>query len=305
MDSVYELFNSEALYFQCFLDQKLIGGIKAYTYKSKKLPVCKGISSSFTILGECINDPSYPDVITELNKAIVSYILSNRIVRVRSSGYYGGTDLLPLYSNNLNGFVHHFNVSAFDLTRSQEELWKHTKESHRRNINKAIKSGVELVEDNDIERFLLLLNETYAHQSKQAPNQAFIKKLFAALFEKGYVKIYFAKHNGQYLASSFVIEFGRFAEYAFGGNLKNNVGAGHYLHWNIALLYQQKQYLRYILGQVAAEGTSYQDNKKFEQGITRFKKDFATFELPSASIEIITSPVKYKAWKLIGRLAGL
>lgn len=304
-DEVKTIFGQKPIYFQCFDNERLIAGVKAFVYVSKKLPVFKSISSSFTILGEAIVSDNPTEAIKSLNEVIQEYIKLHQIVKVRISGYYGGLEILPLYEKTSAALHHRFNVSAFDLSRTPEELWKNTKESHRRNINKAVKAQVELVEENDVGRFIHLLNETYAHQSKQAPNSAFIKKLYHTLYEKGFVKIYFSKHNGQYLASSFVVEYGRFAEYAFGGNLKNNVGAGHFLHWNIALLYKQKNFERYILGQVAAEGTNYSDNKKFELGITRFKKDFATFELPSATIDMITSPVKYKAWKLLGRLSGL
>lgn len=304
-DDVKMMFGQYPVYFACYENQKLIGGVRAFIYKSKKLPVFKNISSSLTILGEFITNTSNHQLGLLLNQAIEEYIRTNHIVRVRSSGYYGDTNLLPLYQTSLQKNIHRFNVSAFDLTLAQDTLWKNTKESHRRNINKAIKSNVEFVEDNDIDRFIYLLNETYAHQAKQAPNSAFIKKLFDCLNDKGFIKIYFSKNKEQYIASSFVIEYGQYAEYAFGGNLKNNVGAGHFLHWNIALLYKQKNFQRYILGQVAAEGTHYENNKKFEQGITRFKKDFATFELPSATIEITTNNLKYTVWKTINRLAGI
>ncbi len=304
-DNVKTMFGQYPVYFQCYENNKLIAGLKAYEYISKRLPVFKSISSSLTILGEIMCDDENNVALESINNALINYIHKNSIVRFRASGYYGGLNKIALFNKNINNINLPFHVSSFDLLRSKEELWKGTKESHRRNINKATKAGVEIVEDDNINTFIQLLNQTYSNQSKQAPNNLFIKKLFESLHPKGLVKIYFAKHDGQYIASSFVTQYGRYAEYAFGGNLKNNVGAGHALHWHIALFYQEKKYERYILGQVAAEDGKYGDNQKFVEGISRFKRDFATFELPSATVEWTINPFKYKCWKIIQKVAGV
>jgi lipid II:glycine glycyltransferase (peptidoglycan interpeptide bridge formation enzyme) len=304
-DKVKTMFGQYPVYFQCYQNNSLIAGIKAYEYVSKRLPVFKNISSSLTILGEIMYKDNNTATAEKLNEALLDYIKKEKTVRFRASGYYGDLNRVALYNSPINSNILPFNVSSFDLTQSKDVLWKNTKESHRRNINKAIKAGVEIVEDNNINTFIRLLNETYSNQSKQAPNNAFIKKLYESLVPTGMIKIYFAKHDGQYLASSFVTDFGKYAEYAFGGNLKNNIGAGHLLHWHIAMLYQEKKYERYILGQVATLSGNYGDNQKFVEGISRFKRDFATFELPSAAIEWTISPLKYKCWNIIQKIAGV
>ncbi len=304
-DGTSVLFNQIPVYFQLYKDGTLIAGIKAFEYISKKLPIYKKISSSLSMLGEAITLPGNSDAMHYLNDAIEDYIKSQKIVYIYSSGYNGGIENIALYEKSNPRQTRLFKVAYFDLTISKEDLWKRIKESHRRNINKALKLGVEIISNNDIESFLSLVNETYKQQSESAPNSDFVRKKFELLSKHNCVKLFFAKHNKQVLSAAFVIQYGKYAMYSFGGNIKNQLGAGHLLHWNIAMQYQQLGYERYMLGQVAMENATYNNNNKFIYGISRFKNDFGTAALPSARIDIISNPIQYKIWSLLKKISGL
>ena len=305
-DDIRVLFNQYPVYFEVFDGNNLVGGVKAYEYRSNKLPFISKISSTLRIIGEVIKAIDAELPIEAINNNLIDYISHNNITQFKSMGYYGGfEDIAMIHLKKKNTIVSPFDVAAFDLSENKDVLWKKNKESHKRNINKALKASVNLIESDDLDHFITLLNETYALQKKSAPNASFIKRIYNVLYPKGLLKIFFAEHNSIYYGSALVTQFGNYADYSFGGNLKNNFGAGHFLHWSIALTYQQKNYSRYILGQVAKNDGNYGDNTKFVDGISRFKREFSTFNLPSSSIEWTINPLKLKTWQLIQKLAGL
>jgi len=101
-----------------------------------------------------------------------------------------------LYENHLNFLI--------DLSRPLPELWKNIRTNARRNIQKAMKSGVEIEELSDpqsLPTIYALLKEVYKYLQVPLPDLSLFLQAVQILYPEGMLKILAAKVNGNYIGA--------------------------------------------------------------------------------------------------------
>lgn len=297
-DEVQAFYNQIPVYIEMFDSSKLIGGVKLYYFSSNKLP---WLFKQTSLFGEpLISRDLHLDIknalLIKISEIVQKFNRDNKIVIYNQGSFYGDSVL-----EMSKGKRKSWGVFYIDLLQSEEDFLKGMHTTHRRMINKAKKSELIFERLNNIDLFLSLLTETYKTQNKDSPNLDFVKHLYTSLYKKELVALYFVKdREHKYLSSALVQKFGKIGDYSFGGNITNNLGAGHYLHYKICLSLKSESYNKYYMGQVANEID--EDNLKFSVGISRFKRSFGGYEKQGVQINTVLKPINYKLWKVVTKI---
>ncbi len=304
-DDVQLFFKEHPVYFEARVSGELVGGVKLYLWESKKLgKLTSGISRSVTQFAELlskfpIESSEFAGMRKLLKEKVVSFLKESKTVTYTVAGLYGEEQLLIDLDREPDSTTL-FNTSYVDLDKPIEEVLAGFNRNTNRNIKKAQAAGIEVVEEKiDIDLFLNKLNVVYDQQipKQNAPNNDFVRHIFKNLAPGKFVDIHFAKLNDEILSTSFFLKMGKNAYSWFGGSLKNDVGAGQYIYWQLMKKYQLQGIRRFYFGQVAREIDT--DNVKFTKGITTFKKGFGLIELNSFSKTYTLYKTKRKIWELL------
>ncbi len=304
-DEVQKIFNNYPFYFQCFSGDKLIGGIKIYRYESKKLPpFIRSISTRATQGSELLIDDDYKTNFEKIKTLLLSEIKKwfrqMHITSFYNYSFYGEIEKLFSFSEFNKVWESKIGIAKIDLTKSTDVLWKAMSPKHRSEVIKAEKNSVSIDFADDIESFLLLMDETYKNQSGHVPNKNFIRKEYEILKSNNAAQLVFSKHNGKYLCGALLYNCGKNSLYNFGGTVKNSIGAGQFLHWEIMKHLKAEGFKNYFLGETSFEKT--EANLKFTEGITKFKLRFGAEQLPAQHTGFALHPMKLKTWNLLKKI---
>ena len=308
-DAVQAFYRQQPVYFELWQGNQLRAGVKLYGWSSRKLgPLTAAISKSAMQFGELVVQGGDPDgdapwlqaATAELGAAVNDYIEREKVVSASVSGYYGGEGLLIEMSAAALQKKRIFEVATVDLEPPKEQMWASLHQMHRRNIKKAEKNQL-VCRGGTFDEFAELLQKTYEATPEKQPNLEFIRHSHERLEKQGFSEIYVAQQGEQLLASVLINRFGKTAYYSFGGNRRNNVGAGHLLHWETLRNLKEAGLTRYILGQVAPEIDP--DNEKFSVGISSFKRGFGTSDILSGSSDYIFRKGRNKLWQNLKKAA--
>ncbi len=304
-DEVQLFFNNRAWYFQCFNQEKLIGGVKIYFYESKRLPgFIRSISSRATQGSEILFDDSknidFDNFLIALTDAIKKWLKTKRTTTFYSYSFYGETGKLISLSEYKKVWESRIGIAKIDLTKKIEELRKEINPKHRSEIIKAEKNNLTIEFSNDIELLFLLMDETYKNQDSHAPNKNFICREYEILKSNNFAQLVFAKHNGKYLCGALLYNFGKSSLYNFGGTVKNSLGAGQFLHWEIMKYLKVSGFQNYFLGETSLEITK--TNLKFSEGITKFKLRFGAQQIPVSHTGYALKPMQLKLWNIFKKI---
>lgn len=304
-DQVQLFFNNHAYYFECYSGEKLIGGIKIYGYESKKLPAfIRSVSTRATQISELLIDASaqtnFKNIKEALHSEITNWLKLRNITSFYHYSFYGETEKLFLFSEFRKVWESKIGIAKIDLTKSIDELWKAMNPKHRSEVKKAEKNSVTIEFADDIESFLLLMEETYKNQEGHVPNKNFIRKEYEILKSNNAALLVFSKHHEKYLCGALLYNYGKNSLYNFGGTIKNSIGAGQFLHWEIIKHLKAAGFKNYFLGETSIEKS--EANLKFSEGITKFKLRFGAEQLPAQHTGYALQPMKLKAWNLLKKI---
>lgn len=298
-DTVQTFYRQQPVYFELWQGTDLRAGVKLYLWSSRKLGnLTSAISKSAMQFGEFVvqsSDRTWLLAATsELSAAVNDYIEREKVVSANVAGYYGDKRLLLQLSPIALQQEKVFEVATIDLCPTEEEMWANLHQMHRRNVKKAEKNQL-ICRAGTFDEFAELLKKTYEETPKKQPNIDFIRCAYDQLSAGEFSMIYVAQHGDDILASVLINKFGNTADYAFGGNQRNNFGAGHLLHWEMMRNLKAAGVTKYILGQVAPEVDH--NNEKFSVGISRFKRGFGTSDILSGSSDYIFRKGRNKLWQ--------
>ena len=304
-DEAQLFFNNRSVYFECYADEVLIGGVKIYFYESKKLPaIIRSISKRGTQVSEAIFDQSKNSVFDVflflLTDEIKKWLNKKKTASFYETSFYGEPEKLISLNENKKTREKKIGIAKIDLTKNTEELWKNINSKHRSEVIKAEKNKVTIEFGDNLDSFFLLLDETYKNQSAHAPNKNYLRKEYELLKANNSAQLVFAKHNEKYLSAALLYNYGSVSLYSFGGNSKNSIGSGQFLQWEIMKYLKQKNYQSYFLGETSFEKND--ANLKFTQGITKFKLRFGAAQIPTFHKEYALYPMKLKIWKLLQKI---
>lgn len=296
------------IYFEVVDSQSLIGGGKLSVWQSVKIRfILPTISKTLSQFGEFIINHSYDninEIISMLNNRISEYIEKENIVSFSVKGFYSSgiisRDVSLLYENNRSKCYScaDFDVAYIDLRKSYDDLYKDMHVKHRNMVNRAVREGLifENIDCNS-EVLNMMLAETYSMQGKSAPSPKYIERETEVGNKNGICKMFVCRKGEEILSCALVNVYGRIADYSFGGNRKNDCGAGQFLQYNICKYLKDIGVEFYSLGQVARNID--ESNLKFTEGITRFKMRFGCETHQSSKHLYVFAPIKYKIWNVL------
>lgn len=304
-DEVQLFFNNHAWYFECYNGEELIGGVKIYFYESKKLPaILRSISKRATQGSEFLFDRGKNEFFEIFNallyEKIKKWLEEKKMTSFFEYSFFGETEKLISLGQEKKIWESNIGIAKIDLTKSIKSLWSAVDQTHRGKVIKAEKNKVAIVWSDEIDLFFTLMDETYKNQKGHVPNKKFIRYEYEILKSNNSAQLVFASHEGKYLCGALLYNFGKISIYNFAGTIKNNLGAGQLLHWEIIKRLKDKGYQSYFLGETSFEKND--ANLKFTQGITKFKLRFGAAQIPTFHKEYALYPMKLKIWKLLQKI---
>ncbi|MBD3328852.1 peptidoglycan bridge formation glycyltransferase FemA/FemB family protein [Candidatus Peregrinibacteria bacterium] len=210
-------------------------------------------------------------------------------------------------SKNAHAHFHPECTNIVDLNQSEEDILKQMKPKGRYNIKVAKKHNVEIKvsEDpiKDIEVFYKLFSATTQRDAFHGHPLHFYKAMVEKLPAKN-VKLYFAYHENEPLASAIVTFFKDTATYYFGASSSNkrNTMAPYLLHWQIMQYSKKAGFKNYDFFGIAPPN---EKNHPWSK-ITDFKLKFGgeIIQYQNAK-ELIYKPFWYQVIKIYKQLRGL
>jgi hypothetical protein len=306
-----EFSRQRVVYFEVVDRSVLLGGVKLCIWQSKKiryfLPL---VSKTLSQFGEFIINHSYGNVneiMSMLNSRINEYIEKENIVSFSVKGFYSSgiisQEVSLLYENNGAKCYScaDFDVAYIDLRKSYDDLYKDMHVKHRNMINRAVREGLifeNIICNSDV--LNMMLAETYSTQGKSAPNPKYIEREIEVGNKNGTCRMFVCRKGDEILSCALVNVYGRIADYSFGGNRRNDCGAGQFLQYNICKWLKDIGVDFYSLGQVARNID--ESNLKFTEGITRFKMRFGCETYQSSKRLYVFAPIKYKVWNVLCKM---
>lgn len=185
---------------------------------------------------------------------------------------------------------------VLDLDGSEEELMADMHPKTRYNIRLAEKKGVVIKEGNmaDWPEFWRLMNLTGERDGFRLHSATHYKKLLEA--DPGFIKLFFAVHEGRHIATGLFCFWGGRATYLHGAsdNEARNLMAPYLLQWS-------------VIRQAKRTGVSTYDfygiDEKKWPGVTRFKLGFGgrKVEYPG-TYDVVFRPAAYYIYNLLRKI---
>ncbi len=206
---------------------------------------------------------------------------------------------------------------VIDLTPSEEQIFKNLKsKTTRYNIRFGQKSGLQfespaMIGDKEIDIFYNLAQKSSQRDGFANYDKDYFNKLFSVSSQEMPVKLFFAKHEGNYIAANIFVFFGKAelssgkaelssgktAVHLFGGfdHEFRNLMAPYFMHWNQML---------FAKNNMACEIYDFWgiDEKKWP-GVTHFKRSFGGKEIEyPRGFDLVYSKFWYGAFKTARRI---
>ncbi len=304
-DSLQAFYKQYPVYFEARDAGRLVGGVKIYTWESRKLgKLTADISRSAFQLAEMLSSvqtssDEFALVKRKLKESLQQFIKQKKVNEYTVYGMYGDEALLiELDLQPKATFL--FSSSYVDLAPPIEDVIKGFNRNTMRNYKKAEEAGLTIYKEDNIEAFLPVLNMVYGQQNPphEPPSNNFIRHISKALAKSKALDVQLVKQGDEVLSSSFFVKFGANAYSWFGGSLKNQVGAGQFIYTKLMRQYKQEGITRFYFGQVERSDDK-NENEKFSRGISTFKRGFGLVELHSFKKVYILNKTKKKIWDLL------
>ena len=186
---------------------------------------------------------------------------------------------------------------VLDLTKSEDELVRAMHPKTRYNIRLAQKHGVTIQEEENIETFLKLNNETLKRQRFYAHNDLYYERMWKYL-HPDIARLFTARYKDQILAAWIIFVWRDTIYYPYGASSREHrqVMAPHLLLWDIARWGKKKGYKNFDLwGALGREP----DPKDPWYGFHRFKEGFnPTLVECIGSYDLILKPILYRLYTI-------
>jgi len=161
-----------------------------------------------------------------------------------------------------------------DLVKGAEDLFSKLRSSNRRNIKKAIKSGVEVIFSNDawaMENFYRLNCITRKRHGLPPQPLKFFKNVLKFLIEKDRGVVALAKHENEIVGGAVYFYFKDKVIYKYGASLieKQYLRANNLIMWEAIKFFAEKGFLKFHFGRT-------ESNNK---GLLQFKRGWGVKEL--------------------------
>jgi len=188
-----------------------------------------------------------------------------------------------------------------DLNKKLENILAEMKQKTRYNVKLAQKRGVEIriaKSEKDIDFFYELVKETSKRDKVKFHKKDYYQKIFKSISKEN-LEFLLATKNSKIIGGILVSYFGGVAIYLHGASSSENrnLMANYLLQWEAIKSAKKKGMSYYDFFGIAVS-----ENKKKWEGITRFKKGFASEFEPvifPGCYDLVLNPVKYFIYRVL------
>lgn len=169
------------------------------------------------------------------------------------------------------------------LGREEKEIYNSFRSNTRRNISRAIKSGVNVTFSNSVNEleayYKLNLHTRQEHGIPPQPKR-FFRKIQEHVLEKKLGTVVLASHEGKYVAGAVFFHFGTTVIYKYGASYDSakQIRANNLVMWDAIRFYNSSGFKSFLFGRTDFDNTGLRDYKTGygteEEIIPYFKYDF-------------------------------
>ncbi len=259
---LFDTFQYTPLYFTAVLSDRLSALIPIMEIKSP-LTGLRGVSLPFTDICEpIIDDPvTFDDVIA----TVLRY---GEKSRWKTFVLSGGKRFLLSKTPSRKFYTH-----VVDLTRDEDQIFSSFRSSTKRNVNKALREGVEITMSTSIEsmsEFYRLYAVTRKRHGTAIEPFPFFENVYKHIISRGKGIVALASYENSFVATAVFFHFGKSVFYQFGASDRNtqHLRPNNLIMWEAIRWFLQRGYESFSFG------TSEYDNN----GLRQFKNGMATSE---------------------------
>ena len=242
-----EIFSDKKEEFRIILaekDREIVGFYPIVV--KKQLALMKNLFSPVSSYGTPYGGPIF-----NRNKEVLKSLVaeSEKKLLIQKFDIFTSPGLDCIYFSKFGYNVEKAETVVLELDRKEEELWKNFNRSTKRNINKAEKNDVEIVEFerpdiNAVNSYYSMIKSTLGEKAKR--KKYYLKVVFN-LLPKNNAKILLAKHDDKYIAGSIILSFKDVIYYWHGASFREflNLAPNHLLQWHIIKWANANGYKKY------------------------------------------------------------
>ena len=224
------------------------------------------------------------EVLNELTKFLKVLAKKEKVVFVRISSSLekneenSGIFKKAGFRNAPIHMMHYETTLLLDITKSEEEIMKEMRKTHRNLIRRAKKEGVEIVQstnEEDIKTFYDIHLETVARHKFTPFSYDYIKSEVEVLKKDNQISIFSAKYDNKIISSAIIVFYGGQAFYHHGSSRSeyNKIPASYLALWE-GILEAKKRGLNIFNFYGIVENKP----KHPWYGLSRFKKGFGGYK---------------------------
>lgn len=245
----------------------------------------QGIYSKYFGFGTClevrrgpvlkIEDDKKLSLLKSLITALEEIGVRDRIISTRLwwPENWGFHELLIAFGYELEGKINNYSVN---LERTPSELWRSIEYNKRKNIKKAIKSGVEITETsdyNDLLSFYRMLEAAAERNKFVVPPFAWFEAIWKTRKPQELTKVYLAHWKGDEVSGVFTTTHGKTVYALSAGSFKEGweARANDFLHWKIMEMSCERKLSRYYMGMI---GKPLPTKTSKSWGLWRWKREW-------------------------------
>ena len=215
-------------------------------------------------------EPVFYDHVDEMLAYLIEYCSKNQydniLFQTNMSNWKNDLRECPIQFSN----IFDFGTCIIDLKEDISDICKMMHKKHRNIIRKALKMHYHVIEDKEdeaINNFYTLVNETYSRSDQFGHSMDYLKTVLSSK----YSRLFLCYSNENILTTAaLIVGDKKQAYYLHGGSITPSNGASNLLHWHIIKQLKNEGYDKYDFG-----GVSYNPVKGSKSyGIKMFKERF-------------------------------
>jgi len=203
-----------------------------------------------------------------------------RILQVRIHAPISGGDLWDGYRKKGYKLDRYLYTPLHDIAKPVDIMWGNLHQKHRNAIRSAIKKKVVIIRDNNsFDNFLGLKLQHQKLKGYEDDSPERLRKLYEIFSKYDMCDLYFARHNGEYIAAALILKYRKTLYYLYGASTPKSwelEGANTLLHWEIMGTGNKQGYKRYNMWGVASPD-KHDEQSRFK---ARFSKDVLIAPIP-------------------------
>jgi serine/alanine adding enzyme len=257
-----------------------------------------GILGKLTARAIVMGGPLVKDNNPEIAKLIIKEfdkVCQNKVVFSQFRNLWATDDLKAAFSSSNYVYEDHLNF-IFDLTQSENDLWKNVHPTRRKQINRGLKREIipsiqDKLTSEEFDKCIEILNLVYKEAKLPCPSKDYFENSLKVLSQGGILKMAIAKFQQQIVGFRFFLCYGNMIYDWYAGSLPEHHDKypNDILPWEVIRWGVEEQYQIFDFGGAGKPGIPY--------GVRDYKMKFGGNLVNFGRFEKVHKPLIYKLAK--------